>query len=445
MSKISNIAPLCLLAACGLPACSSSTPPAVAAQVGLGGVGGEGGEGGSSAEVAGAGGEGGSSERPSCVQLGPITKDTTWSASAECPNGYDVPSNITVSGAGTTLTIDPGVTLTFSSGAGLEVEASASLVAIGTAEKPITFTGWQKEPGAWGGITLRSSAVANEIAHAIVEYAGERGGASAAVVLSYDEQYARLKLSNTQIRSSALFGLTVYERTKLAAFENNTITENASGAIRVEAPSVHQLNGSGNVIKNNGNGNIVRIETSILLDVEDEDVLWPNLAPAPYRVTGPGGVGGDQIFFTKHATIEAGTVFEFVGGSGIDVKGGTAGLSAVGTAAKPIVFRGVDGSGWSGIGYCETSWVRNALEYVQISDAAGPPYSSWGCTSSIAASVIVGHIYSGSASALRVKDVTVSGANAAPYDFAVRAPSALNLSGTNTGTGDGGKLLIRNQ
>jgi hypothetical protein len=297
--------------------------------------------------------------------------------------------------------------------------------------------------GAWGGITFRSSTLENEISYAIVEYGGEVDGASAAIVLSYDQQVARLKLSNTQVRNNAKFGMTVYSGATLDLFANNTIATNASGAIRVEAPSVHQLAGEGNSLVGNGNGNIVRIETAGDMPLVDADVTWPNLSPAIYRITDTSGVDGEQIYVNRHLTIEAGAIFEFVGGSGINVDGGTAGLSAIGTTSAPIVFRGVDSSGWTGIGIFETSWTGNALENVQIENAAGPPYNSVFYVSSWKGAIAIGQIKPENAAVLRVKNLTVKGPNTCVNDLVVNSPSVLTQQGTNHGTDSDGTLLIQ--
>lgn len=383
----------------------------------------------------------------SCDKEGPVDASTIWEPIAGCPDGFDVADFVEISGTGTSLTIQPGVKLKFASGAGIRVNSGASLVAVGTADSPITFTGWQKSPGSWGGITVRSGAIKNEISYAIVEYGGESGGASAAIVLTKDSQYGTLRLTNTQIRNSAKFGLTVYTGCSLTAFENNTITANGDGAIRVEAPSVHQLVGKGNSITSNGNGNVVRIETNSLMPIADADVTWPNLSPAVYRVTEPGGSAGNQLFIKRHVTIEAGAVFEFLGGSGIDVTYGSSGISAIGTAAAPIIFRGVDGSGWTGIGICESGWTGNALEEVEIANAAGSPSASYLCGSGapgvLRPSILVGHNFGANASKLRIKNLKMTGPNNAPSDILVRSPSTLTLEGTNSGTRADGALAVQ--
>ncbi len=363
--------------------------------------------------------------------------DTTWKPLAACPDGFAVPATVAVNGAGTVLTVEPGTKLKFGAEASLVIGDSAALVAIGSEAKPITFTGWQELAGSWGGIVFHSSAVSNEISHAVVEYAGSKDGASGNIALSSDGN-GRLKLSSTILRNGAKFGLTVLDGGALGEFSGNTITNNALGAARVDATAVDQLAGTGNLLEGNGKSNIVRIEASSLVPIV-KDTTWPNLSPAIYQVTGYQGTSGTQIYVKAHLTLEAGSTYEFAGGSGIDVSDGASGLAAIGTAAAPIIFRGVDGSGWTGIGYCESGWTGNALESVEIDNAAGPPnmwsYCGSGSPGVLRPSVLVGHNFLANASQLRIKNVTFKGPNNAPVDLFVLPPSKLVQEGTNVGAG----------
>jgi hypothetical protein len=91
-------------------------------------------------------------------------------------------------GAEASLTVDPGVTLKFfSSGSnvgGLNVggtgdQVLGQLVAVGTAEAPIVFTGAGQSPaaGAWEGITFVGPlAAGNRLEHVRIEAAGAHGG-----------------------------------------------------------------------------------------------------------------------------------------------------------------------------------------------------------------------------------------------------------------------------
>ena len=82
------------------------------------------------------------------------------------------------------LTINPGVELEFGLNAQLFINESASgpkpsLIAVGTADNPIIFTGINKVSGAWKGIYFDSPSPLNEIAYATIEYAStpQRQGA----------------------------------------------------------------------------------------------------------------------------------------------------------------------------------------------------------------------------------------------------------------------------
>ena len=450
-----GLASACAIAGCGDDDDGDDGPSADAGPDGGGsGSGGAGragsGGGGAGGGGAGGGGAGDGGEEPDCIKRGPITEDTTWEPVEECPDGFDVLSTVEVRNSGTTLTIEPGTTLRFDSDADLVVAAGAALVAIGSEDEPIVFTGWQELAGSWGGIIIRSNAVANEISHAVVEYAGAESGPSGAIALAREtatgEQPGRLVLTSTVIRDNAKFGLTLLRSAVLSEFEDNTISDNAEGAIRVEAPALPHLAGTGNTIEDNGDDNIVQVETSILMPIED-DVSWPNLAPAPYRVTGPNGEGGALLYIKNHVTIEAGAVFEMAGGSGFEVLDGTAGLSAIGTEEDPIVFKGIDDSSWQGIGFCETSWTGNALEYVEVRNALGPA-PAWGLCGTGAtdvrdAGILVGHNFADKPSLLRVANLTVAGPNNSAADIAIKTPeSMLVQEGTNTGTGAGDALEL---
>jgi hypothetical protein len=91
-----------------------------------------------------------------------ITARTTWTL-AEAP--YCINSNVTVSGAGTVLTIEPGVSVLFADNVSMVVNSGASVSAIGTGMAPVSFTSANANPapGSWNGIKLESTALANNI------------------------------------------------------------------------------------------------------------------------------------------------------------------------------------------------------------------------------------------------------------------------------------------
>jgi hypothetical protein len=98
---------------------------------------------------------------------GVLTEDATLQSS-KLP--YVISTDISLSGP-LTLTIQPGVTLYFEPDRVIRVENGARLLAEGTAEQPIVFTG---QGGAyWGGILFYNTQADNRIAHALLEYIHE--------------------------------------------------------------------------------------------------------------------------------------------------------------------------------------------------------------------------------------------------------------------------------
>jgi len=108
------------------------------------------------------------------------------------------------------LTVLPGVRLVFRPGAGLDVVNSGSLVAIGTAAAPITFTGEPAQPGSWEGLTIQSSVGSNELRHVTVRFGGAPnrllGAQAGNIVLG---PRGRLHLWDATVGNSAGWGVWV--------------------------------------------------------------------------------------------------------------------------------------------------------------------------------------------------------------------------------------------
>ena len=89
------------------------------------------------------------------------SKDTTLSESVEIP-------------VGTSLYIEPGVTVTCKSEVQVPVEivVLGNLYCMGTAEKPVVFTSDTKKPADWGGIICGYNSEEVVLNHVDVAYAG---------------------------------------------------------------------------------------------------------------------------------------------------------------------------------------------------------------------------------------------------------------------------------
>ena len=89
------------------------------------------------------------------------TKDTTLTESVEIP-------------VGTSLYIEPGVTVTCKSDVKVPVEivVLGNLYCMGTAEKPVTITSDTKKPADWGGIICGYNSEEVVLNHVDLSYAG---------------------------------------------------------------------------------------------------------------------------------------------------------------------------------------------------------------------------------------------------------------------------------
>ncbi len=100
---------------------------------------------------------------------GVIMTDTTWNASG---SPYNVIGSVLVWN-GSTLTIEPGVVVNFADGKYLWIGDSGKLIADGTPDDKITFTGISKTKGYWKGVVFGPlSDDASVINNTIIEYGG---------------------------------------------------------------------------------------------------------------------------------------------------------------------------------------------------------------------------------------------------------------------------------
>ena len=170
-----------------------------------------------------------------------ITSDTTWDTAG---SPYEVTDNISVHN-GVTLTIDPGVEVIFDQYAGLTV--NGSLIAIGTATQPITFTATSQNPGWWDGVSIAGTDAAHlnsgsSLDYVTINYAG--GG-----LADLDLSYASVNIAHSQFSNSYEDG--IYGDTGgVANVSDSSFTNNQGYAILFKDasvnPSLANLSASGN-------------------------------------------------------------------------------------------------------------------------------------------------------------------------------------------------------
>ncbi|HIB91077.1 TPA: right-handed parallel beta-helix repeat-containing protein, partial [Candidatus Poribacteria bacterium] len=292
---------------------------------------------------------------------GQITTDQTW------PTGFSfhAEDNIVIP-SGITLTIEPDVTIKFSSGLSMQVDGT--LVARGTESLPIIFSSVAPTPtaGDWGFIKFSDSSIdavfdgdGNYLSGSVIQYCqvsyagyGEQSYSAAIQVETsapfidhcqishnkgggiYTQTPASIRISNSTINHSNRFGnsydqngggIIVYGGS--ATINNNILTNNQAyqraGAITVfsnDAPTLI----IGNTITDNeatGNGSGaggIHISANQATVTIKDNVIRDNNGSAGYG----GGAGGIKVTSNNaEVVIDDNTIKGNAGSSGIDLGG----------------------------------------------------------------------------------------------------------------------------
>jgi len=108
------------------------------------------------------------------VDAGYLDRDTTWGPTGGLPADaqYLVTQPLRVD-EGFTLTVEPGTTIRFASGAGLQVGTGSTgrLRLLGTAAAPVVLRPDSNTPGDWTGVRFTATAVDSLVQHARIERA----------------------------------------------------------------------------------------------------------------------------------------------------------------------------------------------------------------------------------------------------------------------------------
>ncbi|MFH1809094.1 MAG: hypothetical protein ABIJ09_10140 [Pseudomonadota bacterium] len=263
-------------------------------------------------------------------------------------------------------TIAPGVTLIMGSGTALNIDSNAAaLIAIGTAEAPILFTGETATRGAWEGLVFDgSNNTRNALSHVIVEWAGntDSDADSAAVKLMADSRGVQVAISHTTVRQSQGWGLYLTGSAVLPGFEDNVLTENALGPVKSGSTAVQQLLPASTYTGND----VDRVQ--VHTDYVASGSTWLDLG-VPYALDGVLSISVPWIL-DPGVTL----IMQAVTGR-IEVNGASASLHAEGTAEKPIVFTAEDATpgAWQGLTFDTTEGQSNVLDHVTVEYAGSAP------------------------------------------------------------------------
>ncbi|MCI0506806.1 MAG: hypothetical protein L0Z73_11955 [Gammaproteobacteria bacterium] len=279
-----------------------------------------------------------------------VTVDTVISASCtRVANYIDILNNAT-------LTINPGVTLIFESGTGLNAQSDGTLVAVGSAPQPILFTGLQPLRGYWSGIQFTFSNNLNELDHLTIEYGGggqSSNGNANIVMFGVEASAQNLSLRNTTVSESAGYGFEFNNGSNLQAFSNITATRNTLGPGILPANKIGVLDNASRFTGNDRDEMIVISFTNVT-----SNQTWPAI-DVPYSM------GYHNIY--ANVAIQAGATLIFGADGGLNVQS-SGSLSAVGTAENQIVFTAdqpLPGR-WAGIQYTFSNSILNELDYAIV-------------------------------------------------------------------------------
>ncbi len=305
-----------------------------------------------------------------CPQNGRIDVNTTWKNLVQDPAKPDyVVCRDTELNA--VLTVEPGVVVVFKQDAsiGTKLNGNGVLIAKGTAEKPIVFTGEQKIAGFWDGLMLlTSNDVRNELNYVEISYGGGTAdrlfGELANLNVSGRSGPSSVKITNCSFTNSKGRGIHVYNGGILTEFSNNRFSNNTLYPIQLPASQVEKLDENSTFASSNGI-NVVAIYG--YLEGTKETTWGPFKDGTRYRFIDSFGAESGLV-------IKPGSVFEVASQKAIGI-GGNGYIIAKGTAEKRIVFTGevkTPGS-WGGILIDGSKDVRNELSYAEISYGGGPP------------------------------------------------------------------------
>lgn len=257
----------------------------------------------------------------------PSIVDEDFTANDECGT---VEQTIVVEAA--RLSIEPGTTLEFESGAGIRVADEGALYARGDEDDPIELTSVRGDD--WKGVYLDGTdARDNVLEHVRVEQAGDEvweTGPDPVGPASLAARQARVELVDAQLVDGPGWGLVMPEPGDVAVTGDNEITGHADEPVRTVPAMVGALTAE-TTYRNNDSDYIVVTEGEI-----EEDAVWENF-DVPLLLVGVVTIGANlRIAGGNELVFEEGAAFR------LDEDGD---LDATGDPDNGVTVRGQDDRG----------------------------------------------------------------------------------------------------
>ncbi|MBC7126390.1 MAG: right-handed parallel beta-helix repeat-containing protein, partial [Bacteroidales bacterium] len=278
-----------------------------------------------------------------------ITTNTTW----ESGKTYVISGSIGVDGA--ILTIEPGVTVKFETGASLHIGYynNATLIANGTTSKPIVFTSTAANPtaGAWEGITFWDNSLNSSMQYCKVQYAGKSNEGAVNV------KTCAITFSNNEVTNAKYYGVMLNYEGSFTEMANNSFANCGDHPLRISAEYMHTI-GVGNTFTCPDDKGI-----SVFSGDATGNITWRKHS-VPYFID------SDIDYDNGTLTIEPGAIFKFSAGGELHIGYyNNSTLVANGTSNDKIVFTSsaaVPAAGaWEGITFWDHS-LNSSMHYCDI-------------------------------------------------------------------------------
>lgn len=318
-------------------------------------------------DTAGDGGTDPVSERFSCG-----SRDVKDAVEAET----DIKSEVTWSGTvhvtrpvylmtGGKLTIEPGTKIIMDVDSFLDLgynNASVSVFASGTPEKPITICGSEPDAGFWRYITFGKNVTSNSTFKNVLVSDG--GSGAAAVVFNAD-----VHVDNLQVANSGDIGVSAVDfasdSTKLSVFGAK------KAAVRLTGPGAFTNFPLGGTFEDNTR-QLVEVDFG---DIRDADEVTIRDVGLPYLQLEPLYLYGSSTL-----TIEAGVDYRFSADTFVDVGYNSSDptLFIEGTEDAPVIFQGQSNEPgyWRGLSIGTNVRTNSEIKHLTIRDGGGDDYAA---------------------------------------------------------------------
>ncbi|HSJ69385.1 MAG TPA: hypothetical protein VK921_17015 [Anditalea sp.] len=282
------------------------------------------------------------------------------------------------------LTIMPGVVIAFEEKKGMVVNNSGALIAQGTADKKIIFTGKQAVKGYWSGLVFGNKNPANELLHAEVNYAGSNVIYTIPQATSVGvSELGYVKMTHTTIQHGKGNGLMVRNMGSID-FGQNIFRHNDGINISLPVREAHKLDSETEIVAQDASVNYVELLGD---DLESEnELVWKKLSNnVSYNIK-------ENLVVRSALKIEKGVRIAVSPDKFIRIFGNGS-LYAKGSIEEQIIFDVLSGgeARWGGL-VVSSSSTSNRLEWVELNNA-GNGQEGYGVDKSAAIGIsnTVGH------------------------------------------------------